>query len=230
MKQGLFALMIAALLGACEDDPVRPPLPLDNVEWTAVPFAPDEVVNVAVLEPEGTPQGVIVVFPWGSGISELVLSLMDSYWDEAALAAGYVIAGVEVWGPGLETLAEDVVPDVLDFLNTRYPTASSDVVLTGASNGGLGVFYAALEVPERIDAIVAMPGAYQGDPANLAALAGIPTLLMVGELDTPWVTESQSTLTALETAGVPATLTIVSNQDHVLTVPQQDLVDWLNAR
>ncbi|NNM34698.1 MAG: hypothetical protein HKO53_16595, partial [Gemmatimonadetes bacterium] len=100
---------------------------------------------------------------------------------------------------------------------------------TGASNGGEGVFYAALSVPTRVGGIIAMPGAYIKDPDDLTALAGVPTLLMVGELDTPWLGPAQSTLTALENAGVPATLDIISNQDHILTIPQQDLVDWIEA-
>ena len=230
MRQALFVLTAAAVLSGCEEDFTRPPLPLDDVEWVQVPFNPDEVINVAVLEPEGPPVGAIVAFPWGTGVSELVLSFMDSYWDEAAIAAGYVVLGIEAWGPGLETLAPQVVPDVVAFIDTRYPTASSELIFTGASNGGEGVFHGALSVPSRVGGIIAMPGAYGGDPANLAALAGIPTLLMVGELDTPWLGPSQSTLTALEDAGVPATLEIVSNQDHVLTIPQQELMDWINAR
>ncbi|NNF29136.1 MAG: hypothetical protein HKN73_18065 [Gemmatimonadetes bacterium] len=229
MKRGLFVWMAAALFVACDEGTTRPPMPLDDVEWVAVPFAPDEVINVAVLEPEGPPVGAIVAFPWGTGVSELVLSLMDSYWDQAAIAAGYVVLGVEAWGPGLETLAPEVVPDIVAFIDTRYPTASSNITMTGASNGGEGVFYAALSVPTRVGGIIAMPGAYIKDPDNLTALAGVPTLLMVGELDTPWLGPSQNTLTLLEDAGVPATLDIISNQDHVLTIPQQDLVDWIEA-
>lgn len=222
--------MAAAAFGACDEGTTRPPMPLDDVEWVAVPFSPDEVINVAVLEPEGSPVGAVVAFPWGTGVSELVLSLMDSYWDEAAIAAGYVVLGVEAWGPGLETLAAEVVPDIVAFIDTRYPTASTNVIFTGASNGGEGVFHASLSIPSRVGGIIAMPGAYGGDPTNLTALAGIPTLLMVGELDTPWLGPVQNTFTALEDAGVPATLEIISNQDHVLTIPQQDLVDWIEAR
>ena len=228
---GALAVVAAALAHvACEDDPVRVPMPLDDVEWVNVPFSADEVVNVAVLRPEGPPKGAIMVFPWGSGLSELVLSLMDSYWDEAALQAGYVIMGVEVFGPGLETLAGPLVPDLFAYLDVTYPTASDNVILTGASNGGQGVFFAALAVPSRVGGIIAMPGAYVDDPAALTALAGVPTRLMVGELDTPWVELANSTLAALQGAGVPATLEVVPGQDHVLTLPQQDLVDWIEAR
>ncbi len=230
MRRGLYALMVGMLFLGCADDPNRPPMPLDDVEWFNVPFSGDEVINVAVLAPDTPARGAIIAFPWGTGVSDLVLSLMDSYWDEAAVDAGFVVMGVEAWGPGLESLAEAVIPAVLQFLDVRHPTASDNVIFTGASNGGLGAFYAAFEAPDRVGGIIGMPGAFGGDPAELAALAGIPTLLMVGELDTPWLTESQNTLMNLENAGVPATLQIISGQDHVLTVPQQDLVDWIDAR
>lgn len=229
MRPVCVMVALAFALGCGDDDPTIP-MPLDDVEWILVPFLGEQALPVAVLAPEGPPKGAIIAFPWGVGHADLVLSMMDSYWDEAAVDAGYVVLGVEVFGPGVEDLGDDILPPIFEYLDINFPSASDDVVMTGASSGGRGAFYAALAAPSRVTGILAMPGAYGGDAAALTALAGVPTLLLVGENDTQWVSDSEATLAALEGAGVPATLEILPGQDHVLTVPQADLVEWIEGR
>lgn len=230
MKRLCAVLALAFVLGCGDDDPAAPRMPLDDVEWVVVPWGPEQIVNVAVLLPDGPPKGAIVAFPWGSGNFELVLSLMDAYWDEAAIEAGYAVLGVEVFGPGMDSFGDDIMTAILELVGVRYPSAVDDIVVTGASNGGVGAFYAALAAPDRVTGILTIPGQFTGEAADLPALAGIPTRLLVGELDTDWVSASEATLSALEGAGVPATLGILPNQEHVLTIPQADLVTWLESR
>lgn len=188
-----------------------------------------EPINIAVIRPSIAARGVVVAFPWGGGDSDLLLGLIDSYWDEAAPAAGYAVVGLEVYGPGISDGGEHVMDALLDWIDNNLAGAANDIVMTGASAGGIGVFHAALAVPDRVGGIIAMPGRYTGDDP-LTSLADVPVWLMVGENDGGWVSGSESTARRLETAGAAVTLDIVAGQGHVLIVAQDALVEWIQGR
>ncbi len=225
----LLPALFAALLPACGAGGTVGPEEPEVVEWIPLTMATGDVVNIAVLRPSVSARGVVVAFPWGRGDSELVLSLLDSYWDQAAPAAGYAVVGVEVYGPGLATGAGNVMNAVLDWIDGNFEGAAGDIVMTGASAGGIGVFHAALAVPDRVSGIIAMPGRYTEED-SLAPLSGLPVWLMVGENDPGWVTGSEATAERLEEAGAKVTLDIVPGQGHVLIVAQDALVTWMNER
>ncbi len=220
--------MLALLLACGAGDSVGPAEP-QVVEWIPLTMATGDVVNIAVLRPSVAAKGVVVAFPWGRGESELVLSLLDSYWDQAAPAAGYGVVGVEVYGPGMSTGGENVMNAVLDWIDGNFVGAADNIVMTGASAGGVGVFHAALAAPDRVSGIIAMPGRYTGTD-SLAALAGLPVWLMVGENDPGWVAGSETTAERLEEVGAKVTLDIVPGQGHVLVVAQDALVTWMEER
>ena len=140
--------------------------------------------------------------------------------------AGYAVVGVETYGPGLRESAPVVIPALLEWMDQNLPEAAGNIVLTGASAGGIGVFHAALAMPGRVAAILAMPGRTSGEN-SLEALAGVPVLLMVGAHDGRWVTGSESTAERLRAAGAQVELVVVPGQGHVLRVPLRELVRWL---
>ena len=186
-------------------------------------------MNLLVVRPPGPTRGVVVAFPWGAGDAGLLAGLVETYWDEAAPAAGYAVVGVEIYGPGLRESAPVVVPALLEWIEQHLAEAAGEIILTGASAGGIGVFHAALAMPGRVAAILAMPGRYSGD-ASLESLAGVPVLLMVGEHDLRWVTGSEFTAERLRTAGAEVTLDVIPGQGHVLRVPERMLVRWLEEQ
>ncbi len=223
------AASLAMLLLACgADDPVGPEAPV-TLEWVALTTALGEPVNIAVIRPSAAARGVVVAFPWGRGDSDLLLGLIDSYWDVAAPAAGYAVVGVEVYGPGMSDGGEYIMNAVLEWIDANFVGAANDIVLTGASAGGIGVFHAALTVPDRVGGIIAMPGRYAGS-ASLAAFAGLPVWMMVGAEDGNWVDGSQATAERLDAAGADVTHEVLPNQGHVLIVPQDALVAWIEGR
>ena len=225
----LVAASLVVLAVACgAGDPTGPAAPR-TVEWVRLSLESGEGLNIAVLRPDGAARGVVLAFPWGGGDANLLLGLMDSYWDQAAPAAGYAVVGVEVYGPGMETNAGAVMVAVLGWIDENLAGASGDVVMTGASAGGVGVFHAALAVPDRVGGIVAMPGRYTG-AATLSELTGVPVWMMVGEDDANWVTRSQATAERLEEAGAEVTHEILPGQGHVLIVSQDALVGWIEGR
>ena len=118
---------------------------------------------------------------------------------------------------------------VIGWIDENFAGASGDLVMTGASAGGVGVFHAALAVPDRVGGIIAMPGRYTGD-ASLESLAGAPVWMMVGEGDARWIAGSEATAERLEDAGAQVTFDILPGQGHVLIVAQDALVRWMEGR
>ncbi len=219
-------VMLALACGADNGIGLEPP---QAVEWIRLPMESGSPLNIAVLRPAASPRGVVVAFPWGAGDANLLLGLLDSYWGQAAPAAGYAVVGVEIYGPGLEEDARAVMSAVIGWIDEHFAGASGDIVMTGASAGGIGVFHAALAMPDRVGGIIAMPGRYTGD-ASLEALAGAPVWMMVGEGDARWIAGSEATAERLEDAGAEVTLDILQGQGHVLVVAQDALVRWMEGR
>ena len=219
-------VMLALACGADNGIGLEPP---QAVEWIRLPMESGSPLNIAVLRPAASPRGVVVAFPWGAGDANLLLGLLDSYWGQAAPAAGYAVVGVEIYGPGLEEDARAVMSAVIGWIDEHFAGASGDIVMTGASAGGIGVFHAALAMPDRVGGIIAMPGRYTGD-APLESLAGAPVWMMVGEGDARWIAGSEATAERLEDAGAEVTLDILQGQGHVLVVAQDALVRWMEGR
>lgn len=226
---GALAASLVTLALACgADNGIAPELP-QFPEWIRLPTESGSVLSIAVVRPETTPRGVVVAFPWGAGDASLLLGLIDSYWDQAAAAAGYAVVGVETYGPDLDEDAPTVMSAVMAWIDANLSGASGDIVMTGASAGGIGVFHAALAVPDRVGGIIAMPGRHTGD-GSLESLAGTPVWMMVGEGDARWVEGSETTAERLRDAGAEVTLDVLAGQGHVLIVAQDALVEWMERR
>lgn len=228
---GALAASLVTLALACgADDGIdiatgQPQVP----EWIRLPMESGSTVSIAVVRPEVDPRGVVLAFPWGAGDASLLLGLIDSYWDQAAPAAGYAVVGVETYGPDLDEDAAAVMSAVMTWIDANFAGAAGDIVMTGASAGGIGVFHAALAVPDRVGGIIAMPGRYAGEE-SLEPLAGTPVWMMVGEGDARWVEGSEDTAGRLQDAGAEVTLDILPGQSHVLIVAQDALVQWMEGR
>lgn len=225
----LAAGLLATPLPACASGG-GPGLPPPGTRgWVSLPLPAGGGLDLLVVRPRGPARGVVVAFPWGAGDAGLLAGLVETYWDDAAPAAGYAVVGVEIYGPGLAESAPVVMPALLDWIDRNLADAAGEIVLTGASAGGIGVFHAALAMPDRVAAILAMPGRYAGE-ASLEPLAGVPVLLMVGEHDARWVAGSESTAERLRAAGAHVALNVIPGEGHVLRVPGRELVQWLEGR
>ena len=219
------AVVVATLLLACgaTEPEAR------QVEWIQLPLESGATLDIAVLRPESTAKGVVVAFPWGAGDAGLLLGLIQAYWDPAAPDAGYAVVGVVTYGPSLERNGGEVMTAVMGWIDENLGDAGDKVVMTGASAGGVGVFHAALAVPDRVSGIIAMPGRYTGE-ASLEVLADAAVWMMVGEGDTNWIERSEATAEKLEVAGVEVTHEVVRGQGHVLRVDQDALLGWIEGR
>lgn len=188
--------------------------------WHEVPWS-GGVVRVAVIPPaENTsgPHPVIFALPWGAGSEALVEGFLASYWSLLPSLRGFYVVSPAVRGSTLEDTADEFIPAIFDWMDQELDYDASQVALVGASNGGRGMFHAAIAHPNRFATLMGLPGQYSGDPAALSVLLGKRVWLMVGEFDTSWVGASEATVAALESQGVETMLNIVPGQGHVLSL------------
>ncbi len=223
----LFTLAVTP--AACGDDAVvgAEPAPM---EWFEVSWS-GGTIQVALLRPADETSGphpVIFALPWGAGSQELVLTFMSSYWSRVPGLQGYYVVSPAVRGSDLEHTADEVIPAIFDWMDQELDYNPSQVALVGASNGGRGMFHAALAYPDRFATLMGLPGRYDGDAAALSVLAEKPVWLIVGELDTGWRAASEATIIALESQGVETVLDVVGGQGHVMSLSAGVLVSGLN--
>ena len=226
----LFCIALLATSSlACRDGGTTPEGP-PAMEWHEV-ASPLGTINVALVRPDpGStgPHPVIFALPWGGGTPDLVVSLVSSYWDTAAPARGYYVVAPSVLGSSLSENADEVIVALFEWMTEELDFDPAAVVITGASNGGRGSFFAAVQQPERFAAIIGMPGYYAGPDEDLAVLAGKPIWLMAGEFDESWVASTTATRDALESLGIDVLHSVLPGQGHVLNVTQRSLMDWVD--
>ena len=228
LYQTLCVLGSAFALGGCGPELASQ---ASVVEWHQVPWT-QGTLNVALVRPQNegsAPHPVIFALPWGSGSAQLVESFIQSYWLTEPAARGYYVVAPEVRGSSLADTAGDVIPAIFQWMEEALSLDADRVALVGASNGGRGIFFAALSQPDRFRALIGLPGQYSGDSANLAVLAGKPIWLIVGEADESWLAGTDATVSALAAQGITAEVTVAPGQGHVMSLDPSRLLDWIDA-
>ncbi len=213
----------------CGDDPVLFEI---RLEWASVPTPTLGTVNVAFVRPRNDgagPHPVIFALPWGSGSEDLTEGFVLSYWGTEGPARGYYVVAPAVRGSELATSADEIIPALFDWMATEFDFDPDQVALVGASNGGRGIFFAALSQPDRFSTLVGLPGQYSGAASDLSVLAGKPIWLMVGESDTSWLAASETTVAKLDSVGIDAQLDTIVGQGHVLALGLVPLFDGIDT-
>ncbi len=220
-----FALFTLAVTpAACGDDGLGPEA--QAMAWFDVPWSGGQV-RVALIPPaEGTsaPHPVIFALPWGAGSEGLVESFLASYWSRLPGLQGYYVVSPAARGSTLADTADELIPAIFDWMDNELDYDPSKVALVGASNGGGGIFHAALAHPDRFATLLGLPGRYDGDSAALSVLVGKRVRLIVGEFDTAWRQASEATIAALESQGVETIFDVIPGQGHVLALDAGALV------
>ncbi|MFQ5846669.1 MAG: alpha/beta hydrolase-fold protein [Candidatus Methylomirabilales bacterium] len=152
---------------------------------------------------------------------------LEAYWEQEAYERGYIVVAPEVFGLVLRTDAVALLTAVFDWMDTNVLYDKGRVTLTGASNGGLGAFYAAVAEPGWFGAVVVLPGGYRGPAKDLESLMGKHVWLLVGGRDVSWKRLAENTLRALQQAKARASLTVLPGQRHVLRIDPRRLFDWI---
>jgi len=85
------------------------------------------------------------------------------------------------------------------------------------SNGGLSAWRYALDHPGKVRSLLAAPGypPEPGDEAEVAKLADVPVLLVVGGDDTGWRDAMTTTRDDLRAAGAQVRLIVSPGEGHI---------------
>ena len=124
--------------------------------WFDVPWSGGHV-RVALIPPAedtSAPHPVIFALPWGAGSEGLVESFLGRYWSRLPGLQGYYVVSPAVRGSTLADTADELIPAIFDWMDDELDYDPSKVALVGASNGGGGMFHAALAHPRSLRYLV----------------------------------------------------------------------------
>ncbi len=136
------------------------------------------------------------------------------YWQNRPSQPGWiVIGGGAFYGDGRIANSRRV----LDWLKETYKIRGGGIHLAGWSANSAGVFEIARAHREdvlSVTGIAGMPG--RGSEDQLGELAGIHVQFVVGERDGYWRRGSERWYKLMQEAGIPATLEIIKDGEHVM--------------
>lgn len=179
---------------------------------------------------DGETYPVLLAFPPGPQTRAMVAA-GNSYWGATAQARGWVVVSpVAPGGTLFFQGSEQYLPEFLQRIAAIYPPEGGKFHLVGVSNGGISAFRIATLMPEMFASLTAVPGFPQtADFKRLSTLTEIPVTLFVGENDSSWVEQMQTTEAELRRLGGQVSLTIVPNEGHVIqSLSGAELYDLLD--
>lgn len=220
--------LVASACGSSEaaeeaDVPATPPV----IEAGAVTMGDVDVDGVTIEYVVSTPAGfeagdeapLLLAFPAGGQDLSLTRSLVEGTYASEAQRLGWVV--ISPAAPNGELFfqgSEDLVPGLLDWVETWVTPEGGAPHVAGISNGGISSFrYAALN-PERVRSVTAFPGfpRSEDDQAALAELVDVPIRLYVGGTDISWIGPAEQAANTFEALGGDVELTIFEGEGHVM--------------
>jgi dienelactone hydrolase len=191
----------------------------------------EKQVALSVVRPaeeeEGKTYPAVVTLPPGMGCAAMVKVNLETYWQDEAPKRGYYVLCPKLLGISLDRDAAPMGKALFAWMEENLAVDGTRVHVAGASMGGLSVFHMALAHPKRFQALIGLPGGFQGDGAKLRPLKGKPVWLIVGENDTQWKSLSERTKEGLDRVGAKAELKVLEGQGHFVKVSPSELFDWI---
>lgn len=189
------------------------------------------IVAPAEIDPQRS-YPVLLALPPGNQDERMVEADLAQYWEEEALARGWVVVSpVEPAGQTLFHDTQEVIGALMDHIAAQISVEGGRFHVAGASNGGRLAFRVATLLPERVASVVVLPGypPQRVDVERLGNLSGKPVTMFVGEKDGAWKDESERTHRQLLELGARSALHVLPEQEHVLHVDPGMLFDVLDG-
>jgi hypothetical protein len=162
---------------------------------------------------------VLLALPPGPQTEPMVNMGLERYWGQAAIDRGWVVLSPVAPGGVLFFQGSEAhLPGFMDRMAELYRPEENKYHLAGISNGGLSAFRIALQYPERVHSVLALPGLppTQAEFQKLDLLTDIPVAMFVGEQDTQWRDGMAKTEQELARLGGKVFLEVVPDEGHVI--------------
>ena len=181
-------------------------------------------VDYVAITPDGFVTGntapVLIAFPPGGQDFATTQSVANETYLTEAVARGWVVFSPAA--PERGTLwfdqSADLVPEILDWIETWVEPENGRFHVAGISNGGLSTFALAARVPDRIESMVVFPGFPRTDSEieSFPALLDIPILMFVGGNDPTWIAPMEAAADAIAELGGEVELEVFPGECHII--------------
>ena len=218
---------VAEVIEEAEVEAAPTPDTAPAIEAGGVAQGTVEINGVAIDYVTSTPDGfeigndapLLLAFPPGPQDLGLTQSIVQGTYNAEAQRLGWVVISPAATDEGLYFQgSEELVPGLLDWVETWVTPEGGAPHVAGISNGGISAFrYSALN-PDRVQSLITFPGFARSseDQAALSELADIPVRLFVGGLDTGWISPAEEAVASLTGFGGDAELTVFEGEGHVM--------------
>jgi predicted peptidase len=192
----------------------------------------DKKANLTYILPNGYDKTkkypLVLALPWGKGGASEVGGILSTYWENEGYKRGYIIVSPALLGPTLEKDGAAFGAALFKFLDTEVSYDKDKVYLAGSSNGGYGLFFLILAMPERFRAAIAMPGFLKTNQ-GIEKLKGKSFWIIAGEKEAAvGIKGASDTHKSLEKSGAKSQLNMLKDQGHVLKINPKELFDWFD--
>jgi pimeloyl-ACP methyl ester carboxylesterase len=165
----------------------------------------------------GSTAPVLLALPPGGQDIGLTEAVSGQIYQAEALARGWVVvspaapAGGPLWYSG----AQEFAAPLMDWVESWVQPEGGSFHVAGVSNGGLRAFRVAIQQEQRVQSLLAYPGAITADDIDaLQGLADTPVRLFVGGDDSGWIPGSEDARDRLLDLGGDVTLTVFPGEGH----------------
>lgn len=188
-------------------------------------------IDYVISTPPGFTAGdeapLLLAFPAGGQDLDLTRSLVEGTYAPEAQRLGWVV--VSPAAPGGELFfqgSEQLVPGLLDWVETWVIPEGGAPHVAGISNGGISTFRYAAQNPDRVLSLSAFPGfpRSEDDQAALAQLVDVPIRLYVGGTDTNWISPAEQAANTFEALGGDVELTIFDGEGHIINATRDGVI------
>jgi poly(3-hydroxybutyrate) depolymerase len=164
----------------------------------------------------------VLAFPPGSQGMDMVLdTLLRNWLPEADRRNTIIVIPAAPNGRPFVGDGAKIFPEFAEQLLRTYKITNNKLHIAGMSNGGRSAFHIAAMYPKYFASVTGFPG-YLPDPSpeRVAALAGMPIYMHVGELDPTWVEQMQQQAAMFRAKGYTVRLTVEKGEGHVMRTLQ----------
>ncbi len=182
-------------------------------------------VDYVTIAPDGFLPGdaapVLLAFPPGRQDFDTTQRVASQTYLTEAVARGWVVFSPAAPEGGTLWFDEsgELLPAVLDWIETWVSPENGRFHVAGISNGGLSTFALAARVPDRVQSMLVFPGfpRTEDEIAAFPDLLDIPVRMFVGGNDPSWIAPMEAANEAMTELGIDSTIEIFEGEGHIIT-------------